>query len=390
MNRQRRVAEYRAELKLLSEQRAELKEQLEQIIAKAKQENRAISEEEATQFDELEQKIKNIDKTIELENRARKIGEPEKTKEKENLEQEEKEVRAFTDYIKGIVTEERSDSNFTVGDNGAVIPTSIANKIIERVKDICPIFEMATRYNVGGTLTIPYYDESTQQITMSYADEFQELEATSGKLTSISLTGFLAGVLTKISKRLLNNSNFDLMNFIIKKVAESAKEWIEKELLLGTETKIEGLSKATQVVTANSAIAITVDELMDTQDSVPDTFQNGSIWIMNRKTRNAIRKLKDNDGNYLLNRDISSKWGYTLLGKDVYTTDTMPEMGAGKTVAYYGDMTGLAIKVTEDITLEVLREKYATQHSIGVVAWLEMDSKIENNQKISALKMKAE
>lgn len=43
----------------------------------------------------------------------------------------------------------------TTGDNGAVIPTSIANKIIEKVIEISPLFSMATRYNVGGTLNIP-------------------------------------------------------------------------------------------------------------------------------------------------------------------------------------------------------------------------------------------
>ena len=55
----------------------------------------------------------------------------------------------------------------------------------------------------------------------------------------------------------------------------------------------------------------------------------------------------------------------------------------------YGDMSGLAVKVSEDMNIEVLREKFATEHAIGVVGWLEMDSKIENEQKIAVLKMKA-
>lgn len=394
MNYQRKVAEYRATVKGLEEQRAELKTQLEEILNKAKQENRAVTKEESETFDTLEQKIKDIDATLELEKRARKIGEPtERTKQTEEPQQQtevqESEIRAFTDYIRGIAREERADVNFTVGQNGAIIPTSIANKIIEKVKDICPIYEMATKYHVKGTLVIPYYDESTQEITMSYSEEFAELESTSGKFTSISLGNFLAGVLTKISKSLLNNNNFNLFGFIVQKVAEAAKKWIEKELLLGTEGKIEGLKGVNQVVEAKSATAITVDDLMDTQDEVPDTFQSGAIWIMNRKTRNTIRKLKDSDGNYLLNRDVSSKWGYTLLGKDVYTTDTMPKIEAGETVIYYGDMTGLAVKISEDVSVEVLREKFATQHAYGVVAWLEMDAKVENAQKISVLRMKA-
>ena len=64
-------------------------------------------------------------------------------------------------------------------------------------------------------------------------------------------------------------------------------------------------------------------------------------------------------------------------------------MGAGNVVIYYGDMRGLATKVSENLEIEVLREKYATQHAVGVVGWLEFDSKVEDNQKIAKLTMKA-
>lgn len=65
-------------------------------------------------------------------------------------------------------------------DNGAVIPSSIVNKIIEKVVEICPIYSMADRYNIGGTISIPFYDEDTSSIKMAYADEFTELTSTSG------------------------------------------------------------------------------------------------------------------------------------------------------------------------------------------------------------------
>ena len=160
-------------------------------------------------------------------------------------------------------------------------------------------------------------------------------------------------------------------------------------MLKGSPSKITGLSTAKQKVTAASATAVTADELIDVQEMVPDVYQAGAIWIMNKSTRSAIRKLKDNDGNYLLNKDVSAKWGYTLLGKDVYTSENMDAIASEKTSIYYGDMSGLAVKLSEDINIEVLREKYATQHAIGVVGWVELDSKIENEQKISALVMGA-
>ena len=110
---------------------------------------------------------------------------------------------------------------------------------------------------------------------------------------------------------------------------------------------------------------------------------------MSKATRTAIRKLKDSDGNYILNKDATARWGYTLFGKPVYVSDNMPAMAGGKTAIFYGDMSGLAVKIAENVSIEILREKYATQHAVGVVGWIEIDAKIENQQKIAALKMKA-
>ena len=284
--------------------------------------------------------------------------------------------------------QERADDNLAVGENGAVIPSSIVNKIIQKVHDISPIYQMATKYNIGGTVSIPYYDEETKSITMAYATEFTELEGTAGKFGSIELKGFLAGALSKVSKSLINNSSFQIVPFVVNAMANSISGWIEKELLVGTADKIEGLKGVKQNIDAAAATKITADELIDLQEAVPDAFQAGAVWIMNKSTRTSIRKLKDGDGNYILNKDASATWGYTLFGKDVYTSENMPEMAAGQTAVYYGDFSGLAVKVSEDVSIEVLREKFATQHAVGVVAWLEMDAKVENAQKIAKLTMK--
>lgn len=385
-----RVLELRATIKTLTEQRNDKVTELQAIVNKAKLETRAMTEEEKTQFETLEKEIAEIDNTIAAETRARGLQIIEEMKEDKKLEtRAELEERAFENYIRGVV-EERADVNLTAGDNGAVIPSSIANKIIKKVYDISPIYQLATRYNIGGTLNIPYYDEETQSIEMAYATEFTNLESTSGKFKSIELKGFLAGALSKISKSLINNSQFAIVPFVINAMAEAIHRWIEKELLNGTTNKVAGLSTVTQKVDAKSTTAITADELIDVQETVPDIYQGPAIWIMNKATRTAIRKLKDGQGNYLLNKDVTAKWGYTLLGKDVYTSDNMAKMEAGKTAIYYGDMSGLAIKLSEDINIEVLRELFATQHAVGVVGWIEIDSKVENAQKIAKLVMKAQ
>ena len=379
-------------LKALAEQRAALLAEMEAISETAKAETRAYSEEELARADELEAQIRAIDATYKAEEaRAVLAASPKAVPvdgEVVPSDKTEAEERAFAQYIVDSKAEFRA-GELTMSANGAVIPTSIVNKIISKVKEISPLYAMATKYNIGGTITIPYYDESTSAITMGYVEEFTELESHVGQFKSIELKGYLAGTLSVLSLSLINNSQFDVLGYIVNKMAEAIANWVEKELLRGTSQKITGLSNisAAMTVTAASQTAITADEIMELQDKVIDAFQNGACFIMNRETRSAIRKLKDSDGNYLLNRDISAKWGYTLFGKDVYTTDNADTMAAGKTVIYYGDFSGLAIKISEDASINVLREKYATQHAVGVYAYMELDSKIENAQKIACLKM---
>ena len=285
--------------------------------------------------------------------------------------------------------EVRADTNMTFTDNGAVVPTTIARKIVEKIYDISPILERATKYNVKGNLTIPYYPADSNDVEMAYATEFTDLTADTGKFGSITLTGFLAGALVKISRSLINNSQFDIVSFVINHMAYTAARWIEGELLKGTASKISGLSTVTQGITAAAATAVTSDELIQLQDSVKDAFQSSSIWIMSSATRTAIRLLKDDVGRYLLQDDINAPFGKTLLGKPVYVSDNMPDMAASAKAIFYGDMSGLAVKMSEEFEIQVLREHYATQHAVGVVGWTELDAKVENEQKISVLTMGA-
>lgn len=379
-------------LKNLIEQKNAKIEEMSSILSKMDTENRAeMSEDEKTAFDNLETEIRSLEDSIYRVETAAKHEKKEPVKEKDDTVEERaaQEEAVFADYIRGVVSENRADVNMTVADGTATIPTTIANKIIKKVYDICPIYQMATRYNVKGTLSIPYYDEDTQKTTMAYADEFTELESTSGKFTSMELKGFLAGVLSLISVSLVNNSQFDITSFVVNQMAQDISKWIENELINGTDDKVNGLRGVTQKIVAAAATAVTPDELIDLQETVPDQYQAGAAWIMNKKTRTSLRKVKNSQEDYILNQDATSRWGYTLFGKDIYTTDSVSEMAAGNTAVYYGDMSGLAVNLHEAVNIQVLREKYATQHAIGAVGWIEIDSKVENAQKIAKLEMAA-
>lgn len=381
----------------LIEKKNDLITRAEAILNDAETNKRELTDAEAQELAEIRDDVRKIKEALkineELKEEKKELkeeGGEMKTDDKTVEEIEKAEERAFDAYIRGVVNERANNLTPASGSGEAIIPTTIAKKIIAKVYDICPILERSTKYNVKGKFEIPYYDEDTTAITVAFATEFVELSSNVGAFTTIDLSDHLAGALTLISRKLINNSQFDVVSFVIERMAVSVARFIENILLNGDATEgVDGLSGATNIVNAGAATVITGDDLINTKDAVKDVYQNNAIWIMSSATRTAIRKLKDEVGRYLLNDDISSPFGTTLLGKPVYVSDNMPNLGANNKAIYYGDISGLATKFSEELNIEVLREKYATMHAVGVVAWVDFDATVENQQAISVLKMAA-
>lgn len=378
----------------LVEKKNDLVTRAEAILSEAEVNTRELTDDEAQELAEIRDDVRKIKEALKIADEIKEEKEELKEEESEEMREnactnEENERRAFENYVRGVVLNERTDYNMTKAANGAVIPATIVNKIIARVYDICPILEKSSKYNVKGKLEIPHYDGTTHDIVVDYATEFEELAASVGSFGKIELDGYLAGTLVLISRSLINNAQFNIVDFVVERMAMEIARFIEGELLNGTANKVAGLSTLTNGVTAAATNAITADEVVKLHDSIKDIYQSNAIWIMSPATRTALRTLKSTTGYYLLNDDISSPFGATLLGKPVYVSDHMNDIAAGKTVIYYGDMAGLATKFSEEMSIEVLREKYATQHAVGVVGWLEFDAKVEDEQKLAKLTMHA-
>lgn len=362
-------------------------EEMEAMVNTCDTETRAFTPEENEKYEALQTELNGIKDALQKadaleEARSYKPAEP----DTETRSQEEIEERAFADYILGKSEELRTgEQNVTYANNGAVIPVSIANKIIKTVQDRCPILAGSTLYRVKGTLKVPVWGlaNSTHDITVGYQTEFSEITADAGKFTSVDLGGYLAGALTLIGRSVENNAVFNITQFIIDQMSEYIANWIEGQLLVGTGSS--AAQGATNTSNSVSAASITADALIDVQAAVKQAFQAKACWTMAPATFTAVKKLKDGQGRYLLQDDVTSAFPYRLLGKPVYLSDNMPAASSGNACILYGDYSGLSVNIRENISIEVLREKYATQHAIGVVAWFEFDSKITDAQKLAVL-----
>lgn len=369
--------------KLLEEQRAAKVKEMEGMLDKAKLEERAMSEEETRAFEDLEKAIGEIDATMQAEERAR--GREKFKKKSEDETQEQLEERAFVNFVAGNIEELRAgEIQLTQGNNGSIVPTSIANKIIKAVRDMVPFLQLADVVQTNGTLSVPVYGEdSTNYIDADYVSEGTDLTDNVGKFTTIDLTGYVLGALALVSKKLANNTDIDVVGFIVNQVAQAMAEKLETEFVNGTNGKITGILEATKAITTGASVAVTYDELVSLKHSLKQRFRNSGVFIMNPATYTAICKLKDANGQPYFKEDE-----YKILGQKVIETDSMPTIAPGAKAIVFGDLTGYTIKATAAVEVQVLREKFATKNMLGILAFGEYDAKITDSKKIAVLTMK--
>lgn len=374
-------------MKFLIEKRNSIVEEINNLFKGAETEKRALTEDEQSTFEAKTAELKALDKTIEAKREARSLtmmdNETPKTPEEkeEKRSTEELEARAFETYLR----EQRTDE-MAKGDNGTVIPTTIANRIIDTVKQVAPIYALTTKFNVKGKLQFPV---AKNAITTGYQTEFKDIASSAVGFDNVELDGHLIGALSKVSVSLINNAQFDIVDYVVNKIAQSIAEFLEKELIAG-DTYIKGITdtsyenKGVKKVETATKGTLTADDLIDTQAALKMNVQDGCQWLMNQDMLTKVRKLKDNNGQYILNPDLRAGFGYELLGKPVMISDEMP----ADTVVY-GNWSAMYVNIHEDINIRQLNEVYAAQHGVGFVAWAELDAKLVEQDKFAKLVDKA-
>lgn len=378
-------------LKELLEKLETKKAEMRALLETARTENRTLNNEERASFDEIEKEIQDINASIDALERMRAVElinhegeEDQDDNDPEERDVETREIEVFEAFIRNNAEELRSgEIQMTQGANGAIVPTTIANQIVTAIRDKVPYLQIANVVNTNGKLSIPVYGEdSTNYINADYVDEGDPLTDNIGKFTTVDLTGFVIGALALVSNKLVSNTDINITEFVVNEVSRAMAEKLEKEFTVGTSSKIEGITSGPVKVTANSATAVTYDELVSLKHSIKQEFRKNGKWVMNDSTYEAICKLKDGESRPYFNDD-----DYKILGCDVMVSDSMPAMATGNKAIVFADFSGYTIKATKSVEVQILREKYADRNMLGVIAYGEYDAKVSDTKKVAVLKM---
>ena len=197
-----------------------------------------------------------------------------------------------------------------------------------------------------------------------------------------------------VSEELLNDSVFDLESYIAREFARRIGTKEEEAFFTGDGTgKPLGILAASggaeTGVTAASATAVTADELMDLFYSLKSPYRKNAVWILNDSTIKAIRKLKDNNGQYLWQPSLVAGTPDTILGRPVKTSAYMPAIAAGAKTIAFGDFSYYWIADRQGRSFKRLNELYAANGQVGFLGAQRVDGKMILPEAVKVLVQKA-
>ncbi len=275
-------------------------------------------------------------------------------------------------------------------DGGFLVPEEFEHQIVTALEEENVVRKLAKVITTHNDRKIPVATgHSVAQWTAENA-AYTESNPTFGQK---QIDAFKLTDLVRVSTELLQDSAFDLEDYIAKEFARAFGIAEEQAFCVGTGTNqptgIFTANGGTVGVTAASATTITVDEIIGLVYALKSPYRRNAKFLMNDATVSILRKLKDSNGAYLWQPSVQAGQPDRLLGYEIYTSPYVPTAAAGAFAIAFGDFDNYWIGDRAGRTVQRLNELYATNGQIGYVATERVDGKVILPEGIQLLKMKA-
>ena len=161
---------------------------------------------------------------------------------------------AWLKNIRGLEMSDIEKRALTTADSsaGAAVPTTTVNKIIDKVKEYCPIINKIELLHVKGSVTVPA--EGTTADAQKHA-QGATITADADKLVKVTLAGFEITKLVTVSKSVMTMSIDAFENWLVNKIARKVAEKIDALIFNGTGN---GEAQGVNAITWGATNSITV------------------------------------------------------------------------------------------------------------------------------------
>lgn len=336
-------------IKAQQEIRANLTEQIREVIESAEAEKRGLDAAELSKIDRIEADIQSADAAIRAAQR--------------NEERKAELSVASQGFIPSVATVANDAEQLrSMARNGgahefraALVPTSgsgvvgdtFYNRVIEVLRTTNPIFETSTVITTegGNLLQVP---QLTAYSTATIKGAGTAIDESNPTLANINLGAFKYSFLVNLSNELIADASVDILGLVADQAGRAIAYDAGAGLTVGT-----GTVQPTGIVTASSsgvaggtgvAGAFTADNLIDLAYSVAGGNRAGYGFMMNSKALAALRKLKDTAGNYVFQPGVGVDARDLLLGQTVFENPAMADPATSAKSVVYGKLDDFIVR----------------------------------------------
>lgn len=366
-----------------------------------------LSTEDAAAYAAMEQKVKDYGAEIarlqEMEAMEQELAKPVNTpltgKPMSTTEKPEKTGRASEAYKQAMLTALRTNfrqvsnvlSEGVDANGGYLVPEEYDRRLIDILDEENVMRKLGTRITTSGEHKI---NIAATKPAAAWIEEGGALTFGDATFDQIILDAHKLHVAIKVTEELLYDNAFNLESYIMQQFGKALANAEEDAFINGTGTGqplgiLAATGGADVGVTAKSATAITADELIDLIYSLKRPYRKSAAFLLNDQTLAAIRKLKDNYGQYLWQPSLQAGEPDRILGYAAYTSPYFPAVAAGKPAVAFGDFSYYNIGDRGTRSFAELKELFAGNGMVGFVAKERVDGKLVLPEAVKLLKMKA-
>ena len=325
-------------LKALKEELNSVKDAKKALLNNAITEVRSLENSENEELRQLNDKIEDLKSQIEkaeAELRSNSVEEKIENKGEIKMNNQEQEIRAIENFIKTGEIAEEIRATQTSAANTAIQPTYIDNELVRRLEEVAPVFAKARMYQSrAGELKIPREAEANLY-ECGFVGEDAEVPEKAFSFDTVSLKSVRVVAYVKVTQQLLNDVELDIVSYVVDMLARRLGATLDHHAIVGTGTAsshadLQGLATLTKETDGVNEVkgALAADTFLDAIHALHPSLLNGAEFYMNRKTYNAVSKLKDSDGDYILKLEKSvavEEPHYTVFGFRVNVTNDVPD-----------------------------------------------------------------
>lgn len=247
--------------------------------------------------------------------------------------------KAFMEYVTrgaAIPAEYRENQNTKTTDVGAVVPTTILDKIVSKMESVGGIYALVTKTGYKGGVSIP---KQTLKPVATWVAEGSgsDKQKYTGENITFAYHKLRCAVSVSFETDTMSIAAFETL--LVNNIVEAMVKALELSIVAGTGNgQPMGIINSEEYAEVVEIAEQNYESLVAAEAAVPEAYENTAKWCMSKKTFMGYVGMVDQNGQPIarVNYGVNGKPERYLLGREVQLTEHLPNFAAAEAGTKFG------------------------------------------------------